>query len=110
MSDVAATSHDPVLAAAQPPKTLEQLTAEHDAATQALAGLEKPKQDLAHAEQDYNGAVARGEKPEVLEPLKAALVAAAQAHARAGVTPRQIDVAAQAVIDARDALIAAKGE
>ncbi|HZR87908.1 MAG TPA: hypothetical protein VFB02_13950 [Bradyrhizobium sp.] len=97
-------------AAAGPPKTPEQLHQEHEDAKAALEKLEGPVIAYHNARFDHATALQRPHEADALE-------AAAQAHAEAKTAhdahvaahpelTRQIDIAAQAVIDAREALAA----
>lgn len=75
----------------------------------ALAALEGPRQAVDQARRALRKAEFTGEADAIAE-AKAAHDAALQAHAEAAIDPRQIDLAAQAVIDARPKTEAGEGE
>ena len=104
-------------AAAHPPLTLEQATAKLEAAEAELKRIEGPYWDHEHAVIDYNVAVNKAigasadDKPRLDSEVAEALLkmeAAKAAFEASEWSPLANDLAAQAVIDAREAVAKAQ--
>lgn len=87
----------------RPPKTTAELQAIHDAAVKNLERLEKLRQRREHAKVALVRAQVEMD-PDKIAAAEEAHDAAIEAHEGSPITPRDIDVAAQAVLDARAAL------
>lgn len=90
-------------AARGPPKTPEELEADHGAALKNLAALERLGQQRDHAKTALIRAQVEAD-PEKIAAAEVAHEEAIAAHEASPITSREIDIAAQAVLDARAAL------
>lgn len=109
----AALAEAEAAANAPPPLKKAAAKAAYEAAVANLAVVEGPFWELEHAAIDLNAArnlaatapdTVKEAAEAAIPPAEARLKAAIAAHAAAGFTAKDIDAAAQAVIDARAAL------